>query len=128
MPVTIGTNIAALGAQRFLDRANSSSNQALVRLSSGQRINTASDDAAGLSVAMTLGTKQRIYTRAGQNIQDGLSAIQIVDGALSSTSDVLTRMTELAEQAANGTFGYAQRKALTKEYQQLDAELRRLSS
>lgn len=126
MPITIGQSIAGLSALRRLDGATTSLASSYERLSSGQRINHASDDAAGLAVADSLRKDTRLYTTAIRNISDGISALNIVDGTLSAQTEIISRLTELAEQAANGTFSEKQRLALNTEYQSLVAEFGRI--
>jgi flagellin-like hook-associated protein FlgL len=98
----------------------------LQRLSSGQRINRASDDAAGLSVSSSLTTKSRIYAQGMRNVNDGISMISIAEGALSNLQDIVTRVSELAEQAATGTFSGKQRVALDREADALLKEYNRI--
>lgn len=95
------------------------------RLSSGSRINRAADDPAGLSVSTTLKVKARVLSRAQLNISDGISLLSQADDSLGEVSTLLVRMSELAQQAANGTFGTQQRRALSLEYEQLGEEIRR---
>ncbi|MCB0334396.1 MAG: hypothetical protein KDD55_12900, partial [Bdellovibrionales bacterium] len=127
MGVTFGRNIASLGAQRRLGDATRSLSSVFERLSSGQRITRPSDDPAGLAVSSKLHTQSRIYDRAGRNVSDGVSLLNIADGAVSQISELLTRMAELAEQAANGSYSQSQRRNLNKEYQALDLEIRRIT-
>ncbi len=98
------------------------------RLSSGQRINRAADDPAGLSVSLGLGSKARVLSRAAQNLSDATSLVTIADSALGAVGGILTRLGELAEQAANGTFSSVQRKTLEAEYNSLDREIRRIGA
>lgn len=128
MPITIGSNIASLKAQRQMASASSQLSTVFERLSSGQRINRASDDAAGLSVASALSVKSRIYGQAIRNINDGVSAISIADQAIGSLSDIVIRIKELAEQSVNGTYSTTQRQALDGEAQALSQEYSRLIS
>lgn len=97
------------------------------RLSSGQRINKASDDAAGLAIADSLRADQRIATVAVRNANDGISTIAIADGALGQISSVLQRLGELAEQSANGVFSTQQRSALQNEFAALGSEIERIA-
>ena len=127
VPITIGQNIFSLPLLRHLDRAAREVSSSFEKLSSGLRINRAVDDAAGLSVAEQLKAKGRVLNRAHLNINDGISAIDIASGTLESITTLLTRMGELAEQAASGSFGASQRRSMDQEYQALDKELRRLS-
>ena len=127
MKLTLGSNIAAFGALRALDNSTRSLAQVFERLASGQRINRASDDAAGLAIADTLRTDARLFAQASRNINDGVSMVNIMDSALSSQIDILTRMRELAQQSANGTYTDAQRSALQSEYESLTAEFERIA-
>src|SRR5437868_11900202 len=104
MAVTIGSNIASLQAQRRLSDSTAKLQTTYERLSSGQRINKASDDAAGLAIADQLRADQRVASVAIRNANDGISLVAIADSALGEVSNVLTRLSELAEQSANGVF------------------------
>ena len=94
----------------------------LERLSSGKRINHASDDAAGLAVSSTLNGTARIHTQAARNVNDGISFLNVADGATSALKDILFRLRELSTQSSNGTFSNAQRQCIDKESQALQAE------
>jgi flagellin len=96
-------------------------------LSSGQRINRASDDAAGLAIAESLRINQRVASVAIRNAQDAISAIAVTDGALSSMTQVLGRLAELAQQAGNGSYSATQRSALQLEFQTLGSEIERIA-
>ena len=98
----------------------------LERLSSGKRINHASDDAAGLAVSSTLNATARIHTQAARNVNDGISFLNVADGATSALKDILFRMRELSTQSSNGTFSNAQRQSIDKESQALQAEYGRI--
>lgn len=126
MTIRLGTNISSLRAQRQLNSSAERISSVFERLSSGQRINRASDDAAGLAIADSLRSQRRVFTQGLRNIDDGISVLAIADGALSSLSEVVTRLTELAEQAANGVLGGAQRAALDEEAQSLAEEFSRI--
>ena len=128
LAVTIGSNIASLRASRQFDKVSSAVSRVFERLSSGQRINRAGDDPAGLSVSLGLGTKARVLNRAAQNLSDATSLITIADSALGEIGNILTRLGELAQQAANGTFSSAQRRTLGEEYTTLDREIRRIAA
>ena len=128
MTINIRTNIFALQAMRNLQHSTSLRIKSFERLSSGQRINRASDDAAGLAISSSLGSNSRILGQATRNINDGISLINITDGALSQVSSIVTRIRELAEQAANGTYSLAQRRPLDAEAQQLRNEHARISA
>jgi len=97
------------------------------KLSSGLRVNSASDDAAGLAVATELLTSARIDDQGSRNISDALSATNIAEGAIGSASDITSRLNELATQASNGTLSASQRSSLNTEYQALASELDRIS-
>ncbi len=127
MPITIGSNIASLQVQRNLGRATDGVSRSFERLSSGLRINRASDDPAGLAVSSALNFNSRVLGRARLNINDAVSTLAIAEGGLDQMSNLLIRMQELAEQAANGAVSRTQRTYLAREYQQLDLEIRRLS-
>lgn len=90
MAVTIGSNISALGVRRALDRSSSEVSSTLERLSSGMRINRASDDAAGLAVSTSLTHQARILTRAGLNVSDAVAVVSIADAALGQVSELET--------------------------------------
>lgn len=128
MAITLGTNIASLQAQRRLAGASEKLGSVFERLSSGQRINKASDDAAGLSIADALKADQRVASVAIRNANDGISTIAIADSALSEVGNVLTRLAELAEQSANGVFSVDQRSALQNEFQALGSEIERIAN
>jgi len=127
MGVTIGTNVQSLQAQRLLNKTTVGLSKVYERLSSGQRINKAADDAAGLAIADSLKADQRIVSVAIRNANDGISVISIADGALSEIGDVLNRMVELAEQSANGVFNNVQRSALAAEFSELGSEIQRIA-
>ena len=128
MAITIGNNIVSLGAQRRLGIATDQLSATYERLSSGQRINKASDDAAGLAIADSLRADQRIATVAVRNANDGISTIAIADGALAQISNTLQRLGELSEQSANGVFSVLQRSALQNEFSALGSEIERIAT
>lgn len=125
--ITINSNISSLQTQRRLDHSSTELTKVFQRLSSGQRINRASDDAAGLAVSDSLRTDSLVYTQGIRNLNDGVSMLTIGEGALEELSSIVIRLKELAEQAANGTFGYQQRQSLDKEAQQLSTEYTRIA-
>lgn len=127
MAVTIGSNIASLQAQRRLGLATDALGRTFEKLSSGQRINRASDDAAGLAIADSLRADQRVATVAIRNANDGISTIAIADSALGQIGTVLSRLAELAEQSANGVFSTTQRSALQNEFTALASEIERIA-
>ena len=126
MPITIGSNIASIAAQRQLGRTGSELSSVFERLSSGQRINRASDDAAGLAISDSLNARARVFNQGVKNLNDGLSVLNIADSAVEQLSGIVTRLTELAEQAANGSYSLNQRKALDTEAQALSDEFFRI--
>lgn len=126
MALTIGTNILSLRTQRSLDYATSSLSRSYERLSSGARINFASDDAAGLAIADRLRADARLSTGAIRNINDGISSIQILTSSLQSQLSIMQRLQELAAQSANGVYSSSQRRSLNSEYQTLLREFGRI--
>lgn len=126
MPLTLGSNIASLLAQRRLGQTTSALDSVYERLASGQRINRASDDAAALAISESLKSNSRLYSQASRNINDGISLVSISQSALSALSGVVQRIQELAEQASNGTYSNTQRNALDDEAQALGREYRRI--
>lgn len=128
MGITLGSNIASARAVTRLDSVGKSLSQTFERLSSGLRINKASDDAAGLSIADSLNLDNRVFTQAIRNINDGVSYLSIADSALEQLSGITQRQLELAEQAANGTLGGKQRVALQRESDSLTDEYTRILS
>ena len=128
LAVTIGTNILSLRAQRQLGLSSTALNTTYERLSSGLRINHASDDAAGLAVSTSLRADARIYTQAIKNVNDGVSLFNVAQGALSQLSDITTRVRELSEQSANGVYSTTQRRSIDKEAEQLVQEYNRIIS
>ena len=127
MALTIGSNIASLQAQRRLGQTGNQLSSVFERLSSGQRINKASDDAAGLAIAESLNADARVFAQGIRNLNDGLSLLNIADSALENLSGIVVRLEELAAQAANGVYGVEQRKALDAEAQALSDEYFRIS-
>lgn len=127
MPITIGSNIASLQAQRRLGSATDALGKSYEKLASGFRINRASDDAAGLAIADALRASQRVATVAIRNANDGISTIGIADSALGQIGNVLSRLAELAEQSANGVFSTVQRSALSNEFVALASEIERIA-
>ncbi len=128
MPQIINTNISSLNAQRNLNTSQSSLAQALQRLSSGLRINSAKDDAAGLAISERFTTQIRGLTQATRNANDGISLAQTAEGALAESSNILQRIRELAIQSANATNSATDRQALNSEVNQLKAELNRIAN
>ena len=127
MGLRINTNVPALIAQRNLRTTRSSLDTALERLSSGSRINHAGDDAAGLAISESLRAQIRGMGQAERNAQDGISLVQVAEGAMSEISNMLIRLRELGVQAASDTVGSTERKFLDLEFQQLTDEIDRIS-
>ena len=125
MPQIINTNIASLNAQRNLDKSQSSNQQALQRLSSGLRINSAKDDAAGLAISTRFTSQIKGLDVAVRNAGDGIALAQTAEGALGSINESLQRIRELAVQSANATNSDVDRDALQSEVDQLVAEISR---
>lgn len=125
--LAVSGTIAGLRAKRRLDEATAAAARSAERLSSGLRINRASDDAAGLAVASGLNASARVYSQGIRNISDGQSLLAIADSTLGDLSSVVTRIRELAEQSASGTLSNQQRKSLDLEAQQLSEEFSRIT-
>jgi len=123
MSLVINTNMPALNAGRTLQRSTKALNRSLEQLASGLRINRASDDAAGLSIAEGFNSVVRGAVVAQRNAQDGVSLVQTAEGSLSETTSILQRMRELAVQSANGTMSTKNRTALNAEVTQLLAQI-----
>ena len=128
MPQIINTNIASLNAQRNLNTSQNALATALQRLSSGLRINSAKDDAAGLAISERFTSQIRGLDQARRNANDGISLAQTAEGALQTSGDILQRIRELAVQSANATNSAGDRAALNSEAQQLMAELDRVAT
>jgi flagellin len=128
MSLTVNTNIASLNAQRNLVGTNRSLNISLQRLSSGLRINSAKDDAAGLALSDKMTAQIRGLNQAVRNANDGISMAQTAEGALQESTNLLQRMRELAVQAANGTYGTSERASLNDEFAQLQSEITRIAT
>ncbi len=125
MPQTINTNLVSLNAQRNLSTSQSQLATSMQRLSSGLRVNSAKDDAAGLAIAERMNTQVRGMNVAMRNANDGISMAQVGEGALGKVSDLFQRMRELAVQSANGTNTSADRISLNEEFVQLAQEATR---
>jgi len=128
MPLTINTNLVSLNAQINQSMSQSSLAISMQRLSSGLRVNSAKDDAAGLAIADRMNTQVRGMSVAARNANDAISLAQTADGALGQVTSMLQRMRELAVQSANATNSAADRTSLDAEYQQLGAEVTRTLS
>jgi flagellin len=127
MAITIGSNIISLQAQRRLDITGAKLSNSFNRLSSGYRINSGRDDSAGLAIAETLKADSRIAQQAIRNTNDGISTIAIADGALGEVASILSRLAELASQAANGTLSTQQRSVVSNEFSALGSEIQRIA-
>lgn len=128
MALGINTNVASLSAQNQLNKSQKLSNQALERLSSGLRINSAKDDAAGLAIANRFEAQIRGLNQATRNANDGISLAQTAEGALGEGSNILQRVRELAVQSANASNSSSDRQALQDEVNQLVSELDRIAT
>lgn len=128
MAMTINTNLQSLNAQRNLGASQSSLSTSMQRLSSGLRVNSAKDDAAGLAIAERMGAQVRGMNVAVRNANDGISMAQTAEGALSKVTDSMQRMRELAVQARNGTNDAKDKASLDAEYQALGEEIGRVLS
>ena len=126
MPMTIATNVASLNAQRVLGGTQNSLNVSMQRLSSGLRVNSSKDDAAGLAIAERMEAQRRGMNMAVRNGNDAISLAQTAEGALGRIGESLQRMRELAVQAANATNTSSDRNNLNQEYSQLAAEVTRV--
>jgi flagellin len=127
MAATINTNVASLTAQRNLGMSQTSLNTSIQRLSSGLRINSAKDDAAGLAISERFTSQIRGLNQAVRNAGDGISLAQTAEGALKASGDILQRVRELAVQSANASNSAGDRQALQQEVSQLVSELDRIS-
>ncbi|AKP76066.1 flagellin [Priestia aryabhattai] len=123
----INHNIAALNTYRQFNNANNAQSKSMEKLSSGLRINSAADDAAGLAISEKMRGQIRGLDMASRNAQDGISLIQTAEGALNETHDILQRMNELATQGANETLSANDRSAIGDEITQLNSEINRIS-
>lgn len=128
MAQTINTNIMSLNAQRNLNSSQSSLATSVERLSSGLRVNSARDDAAGLAISQRMDAQIRGSNTAIRNANDGISLAQAAEGALNEVGNMLQRMRELAVQSANGSNSTSDRSSLNLEYAALDAEITRLAA
>jgi flagellin len=128
MAITIRTNVASLNGQRNLANTQQSLESSLSKLSSGFRITKAGDDAAGLGISVNLEAQIRSYNQASRNAADGLSVIQTAEGALNETTNILTRMRELAMQAASDGVGSTERGYIGNEIAELQNEVNRIAT
>jgi flagellin len=128
MPMTINTNVSSLNAQRNLTGSQMSLSTSMQRLSSGLRINSSKDDAAGLAIAERMNAQIKGTNVAIRNANDGISLAQTAEGALATVTDSLQRMRELAVQAQNGSNSTSDRANLDTEYQALSSEITRIAA
>ena len=128
MGLRINTNLQAMIAHRNLDANRRAQETSLERLSSGNRINRAGDDAAGLAISERIRASTRSLAQAGRNAQDGISMIQVAEGGTNEISNILVRMRELSIQGASDTIGDKERSFIDKEMQQLRSEIDRIAS
>src|SRR5476649_1373241 len=127
MALTVNTNVASLTVQKNLNNASDALTESMKRLSSGLRINSAKDDAAGLQIATRMTSQIRGQLAAIKNANDGISVAQTAEGALQATTNILQRMRQLGLQARNGTNGDVPREKLSKEFADLSDEVTRIA-
>ncbi|MGF1755384.1 flagellin [Vibrio makurazakiensis] len=127
MAITVSTNVSAMTAQRYLNKASNELNTSMERLSSGHKINSAKDDAAGLQISNRLTAQSRGLDVAMRNANDGISIAQTAEGAMNESTNVLQRMRDLAIQSSNGTNSASEREALNQESMALQDELNRIA-
>ena len=127
MALYVNTNVSSINAQRKLSNATLSLNTSYQRLSSGLRINSAKDDAAGLQISDRLTSQINGLNQGNRNTNDGIALAQTIEGALDETTNMLQRIRVLAVQSANGTNSQADRKALQEEVTQLSQEINRIA-
>src|SRR5690242_17101879 len=128
MSLSILNNISSLSAQNQLSMTQSSLNKTLLALSSGSRINSGADDAAGLAIADGLHANITALTQSSRNASDGMGSLQVADGALSQVTALLNRAVTLATEAANGTVSTSQQATIDAEFTQIKAEIDRIGS
>jgi len=128
MGLRINTNIQALAAQRSLEKNHRAQENSLERLSSGNRINRAGDDAAGLAISDRMRANVRSLGQAGRNANDGISMVQVAEGGTNEISNILVRMRELSIQGASDTIGDKERGFVDKEINQLRSEIDRIAA
>ncbi len=126
--ISIQTNVASMGAQRALGTSQTNMNQSLQRLSTGYRINSASDDAAGLAISENLRADVRSLNQAQRNANDGLSVVNVAEGAMNEVGNILVRMRELSVQASSDSVGDTERGYINEEFSQLKSEIGRIST
>jgi len=127
MAVTVSTNVAAMTSQRYLNKATDNLNTSMERLSSGHKINSAKDDAAGMQISNRLNAQSRGLDVAMRNANDGISIAQTAEGAMNESTAILQRMRDLSLQSANGSNSLSERQALNEEVSALQDELNRIA-
>ncbi len=127
MTITVNTNVSAMTAQRYLSKATGELNTSMERLSSGAKINSAKDDAAGLQISNRLTAQSRGLDVAMRNANDGISIAQTAEGAMNESTSILQRIRDLSLQSANGTNSASERQALNEEVTALQDELNRIA-
>ena len=127
MAINVNTNVSAMTAQRYLNAATDGMQKSMERLSSGYKINSARDDAAGLQISNRLNSQSRGLDVAVRNANDGISISQTAEGAMSESTSILQRMRDLALQSSNGSNSISERTALQEEVSALNDELNRIA-
>lgn len=127
MGLIVNTNLFSMNAQRNVKNIQNKLGTSIERLSSGLRINSAKDDAAGLAISMKLTANIRSINQSVRNAQDGISVVQTAEGGMNEVHNILTRMRELAQQASTGTLSSSDRGALDTEFTALKSEITRIS-
>lgn len=127
MGLRINTNIASINAQRNLQTSRMALQKSLEKLSSGFRINRSGDDAAGLAISEALRAQIKGYKQANRNAEDGISMVQVAEGALNEVGSIVIRMRELAIQSSSDTIGTTERQFLQTEFIQLSSEIQRIA-
>lgn len=127
MGLRINTNVASLQAQTSVGKVTRETSESFSKLSTGSRITKAADDAAGLAISEKMKSEIRSSQQANRNANDGISMVQVAEGGLNETSNILTRMRELSIQSASDTVGDSERGMANLEYQQLKSEMERIS-
>lgn len=127
MAISVNTNVSGMTAQRYLNNAADSAQKSMERLSSGYRINSAKDDAAGLQISNRLSSQSRGLDVAVRNANDGISIAQTAEGAMTETTSILQRMRDLSLQSSNGSNSSSERKAMQEEVSALNDELNRIA-
>lgn len=128
MTISVLTNVASLNAQRNLTGTQAALASSVGRLSSGMRINSAADDAAGLGISENLKANIRSLAQAQRNANDGISMSQVAEGSMNEMQGIVSRMRELSVQASNSTLGNTERGYIQTEFQQLSSEINRISA